>query len=432
MSTTLARFGLGTIAAALLTATAQTAHAQWPQWGGPNRDFKAETQGLADTWPEEGPKRLWRHELGDGCSGITVDEGRLYTMYRSDQFEYTIALDAKTGKTIWEHKYPSPYDPNSQADQYCSGPNSTPLICGDRLFSIGTDSVIHGFDKKTGKVLWRHDFHSEFGGCEFPWGYAGSPLAYKNLVIAPVGKFRPREAATTQPQEKREAPALVAFDQATGKIAWKTRSIHVDHSSPILIRFLGEDQVILVLSKGIIGLNPTSGEELWRHALAEEYGHDMTPVWVNGDTLVTSTGRHAEAIKLKRVNGKTVPEPLWKTPKARYPQNNPVEIDGCLYGSSGAVNQRSVVLAMEADTGKRLWAKRGLGLATCVFGGGKLIFLDENGTLALTTVTREGFTMHSSCRIAQRHSWTVPTLVGTTLYVRDRHHILALDLGDGG
>jgi hypothetical protein len=30
--------------------------------------------------------------------------------------------------------------------------------------------------------------------------------------------------------------------------------------------------------------------------------------------------------------------------------------------------------------------------------------------------------------LCRRNSWTVPTLVGTTLYVRDRHQIMALDL----
>jgi hypothetical protein len=36
--------------------------------------------------------------------------------------------------------------------------------------------------------------------------------------------------------------------------------------------------------------------------------------------------------------------------------------------------------------------------------------------------------VHSQCKITERISWTVPTLVGKTLYVRDRKHIMALDL----
>ena len=62
-------------------------------------------------------------------------------------------------------------------------------------------------------------------------------------------------------------------------------------------------------------------------------------------------------------------------------------------------------------------------------GDGKMIILDEDGNLALATVTPQGMTVHSKCKVAQRYAWATPTLVGTTLYVRDRKHILALDLG---
>lgn len=40
----------------------------------------------------------------------------------------------------------------------------------------------------------------------------------------------------------------------------------------------------------------------------------------------------------------------------------------------------------------------------------------------------EGMTVHSECAIPERCDWAAPTLVGTTLYVRDRKHIMALDL----
>ena len=53
------------------------AFAQWPQWGGENMDFKADAKGLANSWPETGPKQLWKRDLGDGYSSIVVDGGRL-------------------------------------------------------------------------------------------------------------------------------------------------------------------------------------------------------------------------------------------------------------------------------------------------------------------------------------------------------------------
>lgn len=45
------------------------------------------------------------------------------------------------------------------------------------------------------------------------------------------------------------------------------------------------------------------------------------------------------------------------------------------------------------------------------------------------TVTREGMTIRSQCQLTEQESFTAPTLVGTTLYVRDEMHVMALDLG---
>ena len=76
--------------------------------------------------------------------------------------------------------------------------------------------------------------------------------------------------------------------------------------------------------------------------------------------------------------------------------------------------------------------ERGYVKAMVLHADGKLIILDEDGRLAIATATPEGVTIHARCRITARPSWTAPTLVGTTLYVRDREHIMAFDLGQHG
>src|SRR5262245_58896719 len=83
-----------------VTASAQTAN--WPQWGGPQRNFMVEAKGLAESWPAGGPKRLWNRALGEGHSSVVVDGDRLYTMYSKGEKEFVVALNAATGETIWE------------------------------------------------------------------------------------------------------------------------------------------------------------------------------------------------------------------------------------------------------------------------------------------------------------------------------------------
>ena len=59
--------------------------ADWSLWGGPSRDFHvAVSAPLADSWPSDGPKKLWERELGEGYSAIAVRGDTLYTMYRRD------------------------------------------------------------------------------------------------------------------------------------------------------------------------------------------------------------------------------------------------------------------------------------------------------------------------------------------------------------
>ena len=97
-----ARVGIAVAAVVLLLATTSAdAGGSWTQWGGPNRDFVADSTGLAEQWPEAGPRELWSRDLGEGYSAILAEDDRLYTMYRADDQEVVICMNASDGKTIW-------------------------------------------------------------------------------------------------------------------------------------------------------------------------------------------------------------------------------------------------------------------------------------------------------------------------------------------
>ena len=83
---------------------------------------------------------------------------------------------------------------------------------------------------------------------------------------------------------------------------------------------------------------------------------------------------------------------------------------------------------MNLETGKTLWRKRGFAKANILFTPGHAILFDENGNLALATMSPEGLEVRSQCKIAERYAFAAPTLVDSTLYLRDRKHIMAFDL----
>jgi hypothetical protein len=59
---------------------------------------------------------------------------------------------------------------------------------------------------------------------------------------------------------------------------------------------------------------------------------------------------------------------------------------------------------------------------------GRVLVLDEDGVLAWCTFAPTGITVHAKAQVLENKAWTPPTLVGSTLYLRDRKSLLALDL----
>ena len=413
----------GVFAVVLVVAAAASAQSpEWPQWGGITRDFKSTAKGLAASWPAAGPRRLWSRPLGEGYSSIVVDNGTLYTMYRKGEQDVVVALEAATGKTSWEYVYDAPFivagrDAEIVKEYHLengTGPASTPLIVGDALFAVGPTGIFHHLNKKTGKVVWRHQFITEMQGYIRQRGYAVSPLAYKSTVILPVGAV---------------GASVVAFHQRDGSIVWKKNDFRHAYASPFIIDVDGQEQLVLFMETEIIGIDPNNGDLLWMHPANAQGTNVSTPVWGDGNLLFASAsyGYGSHAFKLTRAGGKTHVEEAWSNNRVRLHFANAMRIGNTIYGSSGDFGP-AFFTALDALTGKVLWQDRRLSRASFLYADGRFIMIDEDGKLVLATPTPEGLTIHSQVELLNHNAWTVPTLVGTTLYVRDRKVIMALDL----
>ncbi|UCE60520.1 MAG: PQQ-binding-like beta-propeller repeat protein [Phycisphaerales bacterium] len=421
----------------LVAMTACAARADWPQWGGPERDFTVHTSGLAEVWPESGPRRLWERELGDGYSSVVAENGVLYTMYREGEMydaEYTIAMDAKTGKTIWEQKHASPVP---EGGQRYPGPNTTPLLAGDQLYAIGRNAVVYCYDKKDGKVRWTHDLVAELGAVVPGWGYSSSPILYKNTVIAAVGTEPYHDGEASEQEEStgagEQTPArknsLIAFERISGAVAWKSQDFKFRFSSPIVIRHGGKDQLIVLPQEKIVSIDPKDGALLWGHDLEDEEWHMTTPLWNGEDLLFSGSGHTGRVIQLTGGGGKTVPRELWASKKVGLGIGTPVRLGNLVVAPKGG--RSSLLVGVDLRTGERKWVQRGFGQATLVYGDGKIILLDEQGRLALASATLDGLTLHSQWQVPEwsGQTFTAPTLVDRVLYVRDRQRLMAFDLG---
>jgi len=399
-----------------LSADASAQTANWPQWGGPQRNFMVDAKGLAETWPAGGPKRLWSRELGEGHSSVVADAERLYTMYSKGEQEFVIAMEAATGKTVWEKSYAAPT--TGLRLENGKGPHSTPLVVGDLLFTVGVIGKMQAFEKQTGKVVWSHDLYQEYGGTRMGRGYSCSPLAYKNMVIVTVGGA---------------GQSLMAFDQKTGAVVWKTQSFGLSPSTPALINVDGQDQLVIVLADHVVGLNPNDGALLWQHPHACDWGLNITPpLWgpEGGDNILFISSAYSggsRALQLQQSGGKTTVKELWASRRMRVHHGTMIRLGDLVFGSSGDFGPAPMT-AIDVKTGAVAWQDRSFPKANFVYADGKLILLDEDGQLAMVSLSPQGMKVISKAAVLERTAWTPPTLAGTTLYARDRKTIVALDL----
>ena len=389
----------------------------WLQWGGPRGDFTVEAGALVEKWPAGGLKQIWKRPLGDGYSCLLRLGDRLFTMYRDREDEIVVALDAATGKTIWEH-HRKPVLWSEMTHDFGLGPNATPVIIDDRIIAIGIDGFVrcHGVD--TGDLVWTLDLPAEFGRRKRveEYGYSASPLPHNGLVLVQVGG---------------DNHAVIALHPKDGSIAWKSGPGGVSYAAATITKLAGRVQYVYFEPEGVVGLDPDTGKSLWRAPIEFDNGNHLTPIvpcdethlWV-GSQFPSGGGR---LLALERTGGSLEAKQEWFTSKLRASHWTSIRIGDHIYGSIGG-NDMSFLAAFEWKTGKIVWRERGFHKAQCLYADGKLLFLDENGKLGLAKVSPTELTILDSAQLTESVSWTLPTLTGTTLYLRDRKHVLALDL----
>ena len=247
-------------AALLLPAAARAQEGEWRQWAGRNRDFTAESAGLAERWPASGPPEIWSRPLGAGHSAILASGGRLFTMYRVSHGdgggapwtprEVVVALDAATGATLWEYEYASK---NQDFDQG-AGPHATPLLAGGRLFTVGSNKELHAFDPETGALRWSRNLVTDFGAppllirSMIKPGSGMSPTPYEDTILLQVGG---------------PGQAVMALRQRDGEVVWKSGSFLVSHAPVGLIPVDGRTHAVVFAGQAVVGMDPDTGEVLW-------------------------------------------------------------------------------------------------------------------------------------------------------------------------
>lgn len=413
---------LGLVTTALgLALLAAPAAAQWTQWGGPHRNFRVEPRSLADVWPDGAPRIAWRRPLGHGDSAIVADDERLYTMYRLDGQEVVVALDRATGETLWEHAYAAPLWEGFRGNNG-EGPRATPAVAGERVCAIGVGARLSCLDRATGEPLWTRDLweHYEVDPSRFgpaDRGYGASPLIHAGRLYAVAGG---------------PGRAVTALDVASGEVIWSSLDYEISYASPIQIEVGGREQVVFFMADRVVGVAAADGRLEWEHPHRTDYSvNATTPLWLPEPGIVFVSSAYdtgARALRLTTSGAETHVEELWHGRELQIMHGTAVDVEGRIWGSSGGFGPAFLV-GVEAATGEEVERMRGFAKANLIASGERLVLLDEDGVLGLVSIAAGRARVLARAPLLSPRAWAAPTLVGTTLYARDREDVVAVELG---
>jgi outer membrane protein assembly factor BamB len=473
------RFG-GAAALGLLLTSLPTLADDWPQWLGPKRDAVWRETGILDKLPSDGPKVLWRKPIQGGYSGPAVAGGKLYVMDRVHDksppkagavrgrlagTERVLCLDARTGDQIWKHEYDCPYERIS----YPEGPRTTPVVEGDRVYTLGTMGDMKCLDAKTGQVIWAKNFPKD-SGVKPPdpdveqrkdapvqynirppvWGYSAHLLLDGDRLITLVGG---------------DGGAVRAFDKKTGKELWKALTDRdVCYSPPVIAEAGGTRQLIVWTSQWLSGLNPDTGAVYWKLKFPHlpEGKKSLTPAGqpptnivtprVAGDLLYVSTVFDGLTC-VRLAKDKPTAAVAWASgtsPKGG--DKLPVLMStilikgGHLYGIHNSFDEKDgTIVCLEAETGKEVWTDAGLfpGQEKAPFktvfwveNGDKLVATTDFGDLVLLKLSPKGYEELGRAHIIEptlatrgrKAVWAHPAFADKCLYTRNDKEIICVSL----
>jgi outer membrane protein assembly factor BamB len=389
----------------------------WPQWLGPKRD--GGTTEAVEPWKDP-PKTLWRAKVGPGFSSPVVAASRVFIHARvtGKEQEEVIAFDAKDGKELWRTAYDRPAY-NSVLN---TGPQATPTVAGNRIYTFGITGVLSCFATDSGKQLWQVDAYKILQANLPRFGVCCSPLVVGNRVVVAVGG---------------KGHSVAAFDTETGEMQWQALDEPASTSSPVLFTSAGKaakvPDVVFMTTLRVIGLNPLDGSISWEFPLPfQPSGTAPTPL-VTGDLIVTSTMTNGSTGV--RVKGGTPPtaEKAWQAKDlSGYFSSGVAAGTGRAYLVANTLKPipKADLCCVDLATGKELWHQAGAGyfhFGLIRTGNGKLLLLDDAGNLKLLDATADAYRELCSAKVCSGNLVT-PALAGGRLFARDDQGLVCIQL----
>ena len=382
---------------------------EWPQWRGSTRDghIAAEiSNALADAWPTDGVEASWRRKIGPGFSSVAVSQGRLLVLEADGGAEWLIALDAGTGQRLWRQRLGDRYE-----SFHGDGPRSTPAISGEVAVAMGALGGLVAVSVTDGSILWQQDLLALARGDREDWGFASSPLIDDGRVYV----------------HGTEGVTALALDLAHGDVVWRLDSGPGGYASPLMAEIGGQRQLINFLGNGLYGLEPGTGDVLWRFDWSTYYDlHAADPIVLpSGEIYISSNyATGAGLIELAVGESGLQPRLLWESRRIRNHWSSSVLVGETIFGFD-----MSFLIAVDTASGEILWKQRGFGEGSLLAAGEHLVVVGEDGNVALGRASRDGWVeLRQQEELVEGPVFASPVLVGGWLFLRGKDELAAFEL----
>jgi outer membrane protein assembly factor BamB len=389
----------------------------WPRWRGPHGDGTWTAPVLPDKWPAGGLKTTWKQPVGGGYAGVTVADGRVYTLDleapvakgkdgQPDGSERVLCFDAANGKPLWAHKYPVRY---GNLGGYANGPRTSPTLHDGKVFTLGAVGHLFCFDAKTGEIVWQHDCVAKFGARVPEWGFAGSPVLDGDHLIVHLGA--------------RDGGCLMALERKTGKEVWRALTDPAGYCTPVVIHPKSGKQIIIWTPEHVHGVEAATGKALWKVPYKVTYGVSIAPpVFADGIVFVTGYWEGSKAIRLGAKP--TDAEVIWTdTRTLRGIMAQPLVRDKHVY----SIDRGLGLTCFELATGKKRWddenqltpaARNPHASIVWLNGADRVLALNASGELVLAKLSPQGYEEQSRTKVLNGRVWGHPAFAGRFLFAK--------------
>jgi outer membrane protein assembly factor BamB len=355
----------------------------WPQWRGPQLNGVSGEANLPLRWTQQ-ENVAWKLPL-PGRSGSTpiVWGDRVFLSVAEGDDISLWTVDRATGQVLWKQRLGG----GNQTVRKHNMSSPSPVTDGKTVWVLTGTGVLKAFDF-SGKELWARDIQKEYGAFGLNHGYGSSPLLFQGSLFIPV----------LHGMKTDDPSYLLRIDGATGKTLWKmerpttAQSESPDaYTTPALVQRGGQAEIVVSGGDVVTGHDPATGKELWRanglNPTNDPWYRIVASPVVSGDLvyaptrvrpmLALRTGGRGDVTQSHRVwsfdNGPDVPTPV---------------TDGTLLY---VVNDKGIVWALDAKTGKEVYGPQRLKVGTYssspVLADGKIYVTSEDG---VTSVYRAG------------------------------------------